>query len=402
MSEWNDKALKDLLKALPKIEDHRDPREIYQNVTMKMNKKKQKSWLLPSLASAAALLLFVFLVPNLMEWRDFADNFANKAELNESGESIEMTEQKAKETRPIAKEDSKNELNAHNEAEVKTQFDTYDHAVYSAIYATEVSGHSLFIYPIPDQRGQIIVPVTVLAPTDQTKFEFQQYEELMPLLTEEEWGLAEYYPLNAKLTISEDKKTLNIDLPADHLYGEGSTAEDNFIRVVNDAAAVNGIKTITFSTEGKPGVMFAHTGYIEIMPIRKYQNRGYYFYNISEGAEKPYLVPSTDSFSSIKEALNAMKEGNEINNLQESIPSGFIIAEVIEDEDLLVIRLDDSATLSNNESMLYTIEAILLTAKEFNFERVKVENSNLKQIGKFVFNEEWTVPLAPNKRIISK
>lgn len=402
MSEMNDKELKELLKALPKVKDPRDPQEIYQNVSMKMNRKKQKSWIFPSLASAAALILFVFLVPNLMDWSDLTENAAEKNQFTESGKDLESAEQKTNETEPIAKENSINDSNDPEKTQIETQFDAYNLESYSALYGIERAGQSLFIYPIPDRMGQNIVPVTVLAPTDQNKPVFKQYEELMPLLKEEEWGLSDYYPLNAQFTISEDKKTLNIDLPADHLYGEGSAAEGNFIKVIHDAAAQNGIETVTFSTDGKPGVMFAHMGYIEVMSVKKQQNRGYYFYNISEGADKPYLVPSVDSFSSIREALNAMQEGIKQYNLQASIPSGFIIAEVVEDNDLLVIRLDDTATLTNDDSMLYTLEAILMTAKDFQFERVKIENSNLSRIGKFVFNEEWKVPTAPNKRMISK
>lgn len=402
MSEMNDKELKDLLKALPKIKDHRDPQEIYQNISMKMNRRKQKPWIIPSLASAAALILFVFLVPYLMDWSDLADNATDKITLTESGQDLESADQKANETEPMPKESSRSDSNDSDEMQMETQFNTNNHESYSALYEIEPSQHRLFIYPIPDRNGQNIVPVTVLAQTDHDKLVFQQYEELMPLLKEEEWGLSEFYPLNAKFTISEDNKTLNIDLPANHLYGEGSTAEDNFIKVINDAAAINGIETITFSTDGKPGVMFAHTGYIEVMSVKKQQNRGYYFYNISDGVDKPYLVPSADSFTSIREALNAMKEGVEAYNLQASIPSSFVIAEVVEDDEVLVIRLDDSATLTNDDSMLYTLEAILMTAKDFQFERVKIENSNLTRIGKFVFNEEWTVPTAPNRRIISK
>ena len=35
----------------------------------------------------------------------------------------------------------------------------------------------------------------------------------MPYLKEEEWGLSDYFPINGKLTLSENDKNLHVDLP---------------------------------------------------------------------------------------------------------------------------------------------------------------------------------------------
>ncbi len=51
-SEWSDNELEELLRQMPKVKDHRDPRDIYQNISLK--KRKTKSWLLPGMAAAAA------------------------------------------------------------------------------------------------------------------------------------------------------------------------------------------------------------------------------------------------------------------------------------------------------------------------------------------------------------
>ena len=58
-SEWSDKQLEELLRQMPKIQDHRNPRDIYQNLSRK--KRKQPAWVIPAFATAAALLLFIYI-----------------------------------------------------------------------------------------------------------------------------------------------------------------------------------------------------------------------------------------------------------------------------------------------------------------------------------------------------
>lgn len=401
MSRKNDKDLEELLKSLPKIEDHRSPQEVYQNVSLKMKKRKHQVWILPSLASAVALLLFIFFVPNLMGWENLAGPSTDEITTAESEENAITEIQNQQDSQSMNVNESQPDLNDDDD-ETKIDKNPIVQEDYSAVYATNRTGFRMFTYPIPDRNAQIIVPVTVLAPADQSKSEFEQFEELMPLLNEEEWGLSDYYPLNAKFHLSEDKKTLTIDLPEDHMYGAGTAAETNFLSVISDTAAMQGIETIMFTTDGQPGVMLSHTGFVERMSISKQENRGYYFYNISDTEQKPYLVPSREPYENIEEALHAMKENIELENLQASIPHHFVIADVAEEGDLLVIHLDESSSLIDNDSILYAIEAILLTAKDFNFEKVRIENANLKRIGKFVFSEEWNVPEAPNGIMITE
>ena len=49
------------------------------------------------------------------------------------------------------------------------------------------------------------------------------------LLTEEDWGLMDYYPLNATFKLSPDGTSVMVDVPNDHSYGQGSASETIFI-----------------------------------------------------------------------------------------------------------------------------------------------------------------------------
>ena len=132
------------------------------------------------------------------------------------------------------------------------------------------------------------------------------------------------------------------------------------------------------------------------MQVQKEASCGYYFYYPSGTEKKPYIVPSGHSCQNIREALAAMKNNVESERLQASIPENFLIREVAASGDLLIMRLDERAAITDDVDTIYTIEAILLTAKDFQFKRVRMENANIRRVGKFEFGKDWPVPVGPN------
>ncbi len=398
MGEFQDKELEKWLNSLPKIEDHRSPSDIYRQIEWKMKRKKRRSWIISSVASVAALLLLTFLyIPQWLQDNDFAGDFyeqrQNVAENEKNGKFAKKSE---KEIHLYTEEPSPGSMDKEGTSDTESDAGGNYEGLYSAVYDTDISGYQTFIYPIPDKEGQIIVPVTVLAKRESDKNRMEQFEELMPYLKEEEWGLSDYFPINGKLTLSENDKNLHVDLPPNHQYGEGSSAEHNFIRVMHYTADMFGAETITFSTAGNAGVNFGHTGFVEKMQVQKEASCGYYFYYPSGTEKKPYIVPSGHSCQNIREALAAMKNNVESERLQASIPENFLIREVAASGDLLIMRLDERAAITDDVDTIYTIEAILLTAKDFQFKRVRMENANIRRVGKFEFGKDWPVPVGPN------
>ncbi|MGZ4161397.1 MAG: negative regulator of sigma-X activity, partial [Neobacillus sp.] len=68
--------------------------------------------------------------------------------------------------------------------------------------------------------------------------------------------------------------------------------------------------------------------------------------------------------------------------------------------DTLFITIDKNVNMKDNPNMIYSIEALLLTAKEFGVNMVKVENSPINQVGRFDLTKKIKVPVAPNLRNI--
>lgn len=391
-SEMSEQQLEELLRSLPKIQDHRDPQDIYQNVSAKLRRRKNKTWVLPSVATAAALLLFVFIAPNIMDWQHSSEEPMEKSSTSESEDNkVKNREQQTDQTGENRHTEEKSSEDQNGPKALEAE------ELYTAVYDSEGSGKNVMTYYIPDQNAQNMVPVSVVVPAEKNKNRFQQYVDLMPKLQEEKWGLSEYYPLKAEFTFDESSGVLNVDLPSENMYEDGSASELSLTEVLTKNAAALGIKKITLSTDGNPGVNFGNQGPLTELPIEEARNHAYFFYYPTDKAKKPYLVPSTDPLENIKEAIEVMKNDIETYGLKASIPKEMKIDAVTASGRLLVIRLHDVTELSDDVKIIPSIEAILLTAKDFDYETVKIETEDPIQFGKFTFNEEWKVPSAPNE-----
>ncbi|KOP83286.1 GerMN domain-containing protein [Cytobacillus solani] len=403
-SEWSDEQLKELLSQMPKIKDERDPREIYQNITIRMNKRKQRTWIMPSAAAALAAVLFFILVPNLFNWQSSEEQVADLANQSESSQKISMKEnadlQETEEKVSIEEENAIPYTAEQNpEVQDKMEIRSLDmEDLTTAVYEEDIGGMEVLTYAIPDEKAMMAVPVSVLVAKEEDKTKFDLFEENMMNLNEKEWGLKDYFPLKAEFMLDEQSKVLTVDFPVDHPYGDGSAAETVFNVALSYTLSALDISEIKFTTDGKPGMDLGNSGVIEEF-IPEYGNHAYYFYYPNETVKKPYIVPYGEKFSSISEALAAMKENQEKAKLFASIPDDINFeTEVNQEEKKLTIHFGEGSVINNDESTLHTIEAILLTAKDFNYQAVKMENAKVEMVGRFNLTEEIKVPVAANKR----
>ncbi|MDF2037230.1 hypothetical protein P2R12_09720 [Cytobacillus oceanisediminis] len=412
-SKWSDEQLQELLSQMPKIKDDRDPKDIYQAIEIKMGKQKNRTWILPSIAAAAALLLLFILVPNLMSWQESADKQVElKADRSTSSEQITsenntILEAREEDSELIAQEkgsEEQDQAQLSTEPEAETNDEISEKTVasessHTAVYEEDLAGKEVLTYAIPDKDAQNIVPVSVLIDEDPARTKFEQFEDTMSRLTEVEWGLDDYYPLKANFTYDQGNKMLTVDVPADHPYSISSTTELLLEKVLANIMNNLDIEKINLMTEGEIGIDFSHYGYREeFIPENSNGNLIYYFLYPNGADSTPFLVPLREQLKSIKEALIAMKQNRIENNLQASIPEDIDFeTEEIQDGKLL-IRFNNESEIIDDKSTLHAIEAILLTAKDFDFDTVKLENADVDKIGKFDLTEELKVPVAANKR----
>jgi hypothetical protein len=385
-SEWSDKQLEELLRQMPKIQDDRNPRDIYQNLSIRKSKTKQ--WLLPGLATVAALLLFFILVPKLMVGTQYSEDKVSKENASTSQEN-----QTGDNSTLSFNEDADSKAKTFSEAE-KVEL------LKNAIYDNEVGNATVLTYWIPDPQIQILVPVSTIVRDTNDKSWLTLFNKEMVNLKEQEWGLSEFYPLNATLKLDEENNSVLVDVPSNHQYGQGSATETNFINVLQkDITSNSDIRKIKFSTNGELGIELGNFGRKEVLEIDSDKNRAFFFY-FTEGNELPYLVPSIDTYKDIKTALEAMKMDQPQLGLKSSLFPSLPINDVSINEKTLHVTITNNSSLRDDQLTLNAYEALLLTAKEFGLEKVIINNSPIKTLGPFDLSKENKVPRAPNLRTI--
>jgi hypothetical protein len=385
-SEWSDKQLEELLRQMPKIHDHRNPRDIYQNLSIK--KRKRPSWLIPGFAAAAALLLFFLLVPRMLNG---TQNSFDSAKQENSSSEAKISQSDDRSSLLMKKEES------ISGAEPEMQITESNK---NALYVDEAGDGTVITYWVPDSQAQNLVPISIVIPPDNNKNWLTVFTESMELLNEEEWGLTDYYPINAKFELDDTKNTVIVDVPKNHPYGQGSTAEFNFITTLKKNIASNSnVDKIIFKTDGQPGIELGNYGVLQEIEVKPEGNHAYLSYT-PDGMETTYLVPSADTYQDINAAFEAMKTDHQELGLAASLVPSFPIKEVTTKENKLIITLDENAAMENNQETVYSYEAILLTAKDFGIDSITILNAPIQLLGPFDLKKEIKVPLAPNLRQI--
>ncbi len=397
-SEWSDYELEELLRQMPKIQDYRNPRDIYQNLSLK--KRKPLTRLLPGIAAAAALLLFFILGPKLLDGQQFSSNQAGD-EKSSGSQSMKLADKSDKSEKSsqvlMAKDSSSKERTSMDTGKAEL---LKTNSTKTALYADEVGDGTVLTYWIPDQQAEILVPVSTVVSNPEEKSWLSLYSEKMGELKEEEWGLSDFYPLNAQLKLDPTETSVIVDVPASHQYGQGAAMETNFINILQkDIASNSNLKKIMFTTNGEPGIELGNFGRKEELIIENEKNHAYFFY-YPAGSAIPFLTPASERYSDFGTALEAMRNDQHEFNLKSSLLPSMQIQDVSINDNILYVSMKDNPDLNDNQLTLCSFEAMLLTAKEFGIEKVIVKNPPLTNIGPFDLSKEILVPIAPNLRTL--
>jgi len=405
-SQLSDKQLEDLLGQMPKIKDHRDSRDIYQNIAHRAEKRrKMPTWVIPGAALAAVLFLAFILSPGLLgnnltgqQSMDSSFSKGDKSSMNTATSDDSAKKSAVEQGNRLMGDTTNKKINTEEFAAMDK---ANPYAGLISVYPDELSSKSsqIFTFAIPDQQAMAIVPVSVIRPKDKGKSWIDNYIEIMPKLTEAEWGLTDYYPINANWKYDEATSKLTMDVKQDHPYRYGSAAEVNFVDSMTDNFTDVGIEKLLLTTEGEPGIELGNFGLMKEIPLNAEatKRRAYLFLKV-QGLTNPYLVPTKDQHKSIDEAFAQMETGDEKGYLAPSLPDNFKFAQSVTKDKVLELTLSDETKLK--EDFMPNLEAILMTASEFEYKGVRFTNPNIDQLGPFNLKEVLPVPLAPNKKVV--
>lgn len=397
MKKISDEQLEEWLREMPKLKDHRDPHDIYENISKKLEERPRKTWIIPSFATAAAVLLVAILSFNYFDGTSFnqsADKSLQEEAVTEQNSSLKKEEST---TENEARMDVGSEENSNDMNDIT--FQAIEDST-TAVYAEDLGAMQVFTLAIPDSQVQNIIPVSFLIePSDQVD-QLVQLEEGMASINEQEWGLDNFYPLEADLAIDTNNSTLNVNVAADHPYQFG-TAGTPFVAAIQQILLDLNLEKAVFTTdETEKGMSTGHDFFTE-KSIEKKSNLAFYFYYPNNESTKPYLVPYTESYSTIENAFEAMKTNIDTHNLRAPLLVDQINSVDIDDTQKIVnITLNKGINIEDTPETSQSIEAILLTVKSFGYEKVTFSNAPIDHVGRFSLQEEIQVPIAANKKSI--
>ncbi|WP_078413637.1 GerMN domain-containing protein [Priestia abyssalis] len=366
MRQWDKKQIEELLTRMPKLQDGRSAQEVYRNVQQRIEKsdgKPKRFWLMPGLASVAVALLLVVLALPLLPIRE--------QEVPVPGQNQLTME---KEINPAVKEEKLNRKVSIQPSLLKPE------------------GKKYITVAAPDRNIQFVVPLTYMVKQEGDTL-VQTLEGTAAAMNEERLGLSRN--IIQDLHVSDDQNKVTVQVKEDHPFGNGSASENMFIDSIEETFRWLPYDKVEFTTDDHKGISLGNMGELAELPINHFLRKAYLTYQADEDYPK-LLVPTVQSYESLQAAMEAMKRGDEMYELRASIPTDVEIKEIKGDHSHLTVRFSENTKLSNEESDVYMLHAIMLAARDFGYKSVQFEGGIAEKIGDITLKKRQVVPQAPN------
>jgi hypothetical protein len=402
-SKWSDEQLEQMLSQMPGIKDKRKPQEIYQNITLKMNKKKRKMWLVPTLASTAAVLLLFILAPSFIN--NMNSSSSDTARMARENTNIAMDS----ENREAASKDaSYNTLEKAEEPQQNEEAGIFSFEEQpSNSYTVNSVGENEVLLTYGVYLGGVMFPsvVSVIVESNGENV-VEQWQKTVPRVNEairenKEWGIDEisnsYFEDFSEVVTKDNSKAVRVDVDNSINTESFATAEAaEFSHTISSFRyLLEDYQHVELFQNNQQGIFIGQTGIIEnYIDVEKDTKKAYLYY-VNDHSDRKILALSYEDFNTIEQALEAMKaEANQGDyTLHPTIISE--IKQIKANDTNLEIHFSDDAVLENTDNYILMLDAIMLTAKEFNFDTVTFYG-NIDQIGNVRIGEPVPVPLAPN------
>ncbi|MBD8070293.1 hypothetical protein [Bacillus sp. PS06] len=404
-SEWSDEQLEKVLQQMPQMKDERNPQEIYQNISAKMQKRRRPSWLVPCVATIAAIILITIISPSLMnEMKStsdiaFEENTMSGDESQAESDTGMMSMTRDEESIKVEEENSK-----ESQSNLGVVTDSQPSFV---INEDDIGDQTLLTFTVPIDYGQFFSTVSILTNNDG-RSSIQKYNEYIPLLNNllsekyKNWGLETYaldYLTYTEEIENDETKNVVVDIPSNLNISNFSSAEsgvfnhtiDNTFRWLRE-----GYSKVIYKLDGKVGTVIGQSGVVsEGITIEKNTKKGYFIYK-NEGSDTPFFAYSVDPYDTIEEAFEAMKQIENLGDysINPSIPEDWTFT-LTPDEKAKHLTISITAPVENREEHILALEAMMLTAKEFDFETVTVI-ADIDKVGRIDIGTPIPVPVSLN------
>ncbi|MCC9021064.1 sugar dehydratase [Bacillus nakamurai] len=347
-----------MLRQLPAVRDHRSPDAVYRNIQMvKYKKKPVRTWIGPAAAAACALCIAFIISPHLLT-------------KNESGSQLAADEQQT----------------------VKTSQAEPGKPDQKTFVVSKKEKNNYITMAFADSKTSAVIPVSFEKNKPNESIEEALTEGRNVNVPDSFMSVPE---LLDGVKVTEDQKDLLVQINQRAAI-ESSAEADLLQKMLKETLSWSPYERIKVTNiQSSTGLEFGKSyGISTEIPIPKKKNRAYFSYHDDLGQE--YLIPSEQTYDSIKKAIDGMKTGRGSHTA--GVIEADSIASVSEGESHQQLRIQFSGKQTAEDSLkgILMIEGLLLTAKEFGFSEVLFTHTRAKKIGEYDVTKPISVPAAPN------
>lgn len=382
-----DQEIIDKLRKLPKIEDQISKDDLYKQIRTKLkrssqtnvkkNLKSNKSKkIIPVFSTVLIVIIISIMLPSFINEMRYT-NESKDFDANEVSE-IEMN---AEDSSPVTTDQATND--GEEQSEASMNYESY-------IIDTLPNDQSILHAAMVEEQLQYVIPISFIIPEDVDLSSI--YNRIDDYLNEDEWGVLEYMFKEVIFDIDLENNKVIMSLPESFTLGEGTAQANMFGEMLSAMFRPYGIERVVFDDHHE--LDLGPYGVISEIEMLEDVLSNYKLYKHPD-AERAFLTPIEQHDKTIVEALDDMKNNDDHYHMVNTIPNG-VDFQVETTEDELLIQFSNDTALEADQVYITMIEAIVMTAKSYNFEWVTFKNVNIEQIGPYDLTKSLHVPLAIN------
>ncbi|ALC81448.1 MULTISPECIES: hypothetical protein [Bacillus] len=373
-NEWNEERIKVLLNQLPTVKDQRSAQQVYKQLLMaKQEKKKNKHWVWPVLASFAVLFLAFLIAPVF---------FKGNQNASESSESnLQMKEE-------ASTDDSAVTFQKEIEKDAGLEQSSEETNEKSLIVPAR-DAKRYFTVAFTDAAMASVIPVSIEKSTETENINdiIKKYDKLKL----KDLGLFKP-PFYDNMKIEEDSGNKEVTVFLSKNDDLSSSAESQwFEKLLKETMKWSPYDRVQI--KGNASVAGDLLGGME--EIEKIQEKNAYLKYETDSGER-YLMPTEQSFNTVEEAFDSMKIAFGAEQIKPLMPDGLSIESVQSEGHELIVNFSDTKEQIQPADELAMLEGIMLTAKEFGYQQVLFTNLSKTRIGSYDVTKPIDVPAAPN------
>lgn len=170
---------------------------------------------------------------------------------------------------------------------------------------------------------------------------------------------------------------------------------NRFKDMVKETLKWSRYKQVQVKTAKGSHLRLVESGIVGTISVEKQTKHAYY---VLENKSGTFLVPSKAHYSSYEDAVEAMKRTSDAG--LDPLIKEEQIKEVTSKGKHVTITFGALAQLSDSIDHILLIEGLLLSAKDFGFTDVTIQQAGIDQVGPYELKEPIEVPALPNPVVI--